>query len=356
MAFDLNTIGFGIIGCGAISPFHAEAITHLPGAKLIAVCDTVEERAESLADNFNAKLCFTDYYKLLEIKNINVVNLCLPPSLNEQITLAAANSGKHVIVEKPMAINLKQADKMIAACRNAQVKLGVILPCRFDDDTQRSKRLIEEGKLGKLFLGNAFTNWYRTKDYYETAEWRKTWKGQGGGALMNQAIHAIDLLQWLMGPVKSIYGLIDTAVHNIEVEDLSIAILRFNNNAVGVIEGSTAAYPGFPRKVEVCGEKGTIIIKVQGIELVAIIGADMEIHGTLEQDYLNKREMDASSGPVHLTYEFHRRQIEEFINAVRENREPSVNGEEGRKSLEIIRAIYQSSNLGKEVKLPLIED
>jgi predicted dehydrogenase len=356
MASYKDAIGFGIIGCGAISPFHAEAITHLSDAKLIAVCDTVEERAKSLAEKFDANFCFTDYYKLLETSDINIVNLCLPPSLNEKITLAAAEAGKHVIVEKPMAINLKQADKMITACRNAKVKLGVILPCRFDDDTQRAKRLIEEGKLGKLFLGNAFTNWYRTKEYFETAAWRKTWEGQGGGALMNQAIHAIDLLQWFMGPVKSIYGLIDTAVHSIDVEDLSVAILRFKNNAVGVIEGSTAAYPGFPRKVEVCGEKGTVIIKVQGIELVAIIGADMEIHGAFEQDYINKRDMDASSGPVHLTYEFHRRQLEDFISAVRENREPSVNGEEGRKSLEIIRAIYRSSNIGKEVKLPLIED
>lgn len=288
-------------------------------------------------------------------EDVDIVNLCLPPYLNEQMTIAAAGAGKHVIAEKPMAVNLKQADRMIESCRNAGVKLGVILPCRFDDDTQMTKKLIEEGKIGKLFLGNAFTNWYRTKQYYETAVWRKTWAGQGGGALMNQAIHGIDLLQWFMGPVGSIYGFFDTVVHDIEVEDLSVAILRFKNGAMGIIQGSTATYPGFPRKVEVYGEKGSIIIKVQGIELVAIIGADMEIHGTLEQDYINKRDMDASSGPVHLTYEFHRRQIKEFIDAVRENRVPSVNGEEGRKSLEIIMAIYHSSKTGKEVRLPLAE-
>jgi len=349
-------IGFGIIGAGAIGPFHTEAITDLPNGQLVGVCDKVEARAKALAKKFNAKTWCTDYYKLLERKDIDVVNLCLPPFLNEKMTLAAAEAGKHVIVEKPMALNVNQADNMIAACRKAKVKLGVILPCRFSKDTQLIKRSIEEDKLGKLFMGSAYTKWFRTKEYYEGAPWRKTWDGQGGGALINQAIHAIDLLQWFMGPVESLYGLMDTVAHKMEVEDIAVAALKFKNGAIGVIEGSTAVYPGFPRRVEICGEKGSIILKVQEIELLAITGSDIKLRGSLEEDYINKRLGDASSGPVHLSSELHRLQIKDFIEAIEEDREAFVNGEEGRKSLEIIRAIYKSSKSEKEVKLPFIEE
>ncbi len=346
-------LGFGIIGAGAIAPFHAEAINDLPEATLVGVCDSIEERARSLAEKFNAKMWCTDYRELLERKDIDVINLCLPPSLNAKITQEAAKVHKNVIVEKPMALNVEQADSMISSCKEAKVKLGVIFPCRFSEDTKRVKNIIEEGRLGKLFMGNAFTNWFRTKEYYENASWRKTWSGQGGGVLMNQAIHSIDLLQWYMGPVKSIYGLMDTFVHDIEVEDSAVAILQFENGAVGVIQGTTAAFPGFPRKIEIFGEKGSIVLKVHFLELLAIIGSEMEIKGDLRQDYVNKRPGDCSSGPVHLTSEYHRLQIEDFINAVKEDRKPFVDGEEGKKSLEIIQAIYRSARTGKTVRLPL---
>jgi len=348
-------IGFGIIGAGAIGPFHAEAITDLPDAQLVGICDRVEAKAKALAEKYNAKMWCTDYYKLLEREDIDVVNLCLPPFLNEEITLAAAEVGKHVIVEKPMALNVTQADKMIAACRKAKVKLAAVFPCRFSKDAQLVKRIIDEGKLGKLFMGSAYTKWIRTQEYYEVAPWRKTWAEQGGGALINQAIHAIDLLQWFMGPVESLYGFMDTVTHKMEVEDVAVAALRFRNGAIGVIEGSTAAYPGFPRRVEIHGEKGSIVLKVWEIELLAIKGSKIEVRGSLEEDYINKRLGDCSSGPVHQSPEPHRVQIKDFIEAIEEDREPFVNGEEGGKVIEIIRAIYKSAKSGKEVKFPFIE-
>lgn len=355
MSFNEEKVGFGIIGAGAIAPFHAEAINDLPEAELVGVCDSVEERAKNLADKFGARMWCTDYRKLLERNDIDVVNLCLPPSLNEEITLAAAQRGIHVIVEKPMALNVAQADNMISACRRAKTKLAVILPSRFSEDTQQVKKLVDEGKFGRLFMGNAFTNWFRTREYYASASWRKTWAGQGGGALINQGIHAVDLLQWYMGPVESVYGVIDTFVHDIEVEDTAVAILKFKSGALGIIQGTTAAYPGFPRKIEIFGEKGSAVLKVKSLELLAIIGTKIKIKGTLEQDYINKRPGDCSSGPVHLTSEQHRLQIKDFIQAIKDNREPFVNGEEGKKSLEIIKAIYASSKAKKEVKLPLKE-
>jgi len=355
MTFSSQKIGFGIIGGGAIGPFHAEAITNLPNTQIIGVCDKVEARAKDLAEKYNINMWCTDYHKLLENKDIDVVNLCLPPFLNEEITLAAAEAGKHIIVEKPMAINITQADNMIAACRKAKVKLGVIFPCRFSKDIQLIKNTIDEGKLGKLFMGSAYTKWFRTKEYYEIGAWRKTWAEQGGGALINQAIHAIDLLQWFMGPVDSLYGFMDTVAHKIEVEDVVVAALRFKNGAMGVIEGSTAVYPGFPRRLEICGKKGSIVLKVDDIELWAIMGSKIKIRGSLKEDYIDKRVGDASSGPVYLSPEHHGLQIKDFIEAIREYREPLVNGEEGRKAIEIIKAIYKSAKSGKEVKFPLKE-
>jgi len=205
-------------------------------------------------------------------------------------------------------------------------------------------------------MGSAYTKWFRTKEYYDVGAWRKTWTEQGGGVLINQAIHAIDLLQWFMGPVDSLYGFMDTVGHKIEVEDTAVAALKFKNGAMGTIEGSTAVYPGFPRRLEICGEKGSIVLKVDEIELWAIKGSEIKIKGSLREDYIDKRVGDASSGPVYLSPEHHRLQIKDFIEAIREDREPLVNGEEGRKAIEIIKAIYRSAKIGKEVKLPLTEE
>lgn len=356
MAAKGEKIRFGIVGAGEVGPFHAEAISSLPNAQLVGVCDKVEERAKALAEKFNAKMWYTDYHKLLDREDVDVVNLCTPTFLNEEITLVAANAGKHVIVEKPMASNLRQADNMIAACRKAKVKLGAIFQTRFNEDVQLIKKTIDEGKLGKLFMGSAHAKFFRTKEYYEVGAWKKTWNGQGGGALINQGIHAIDLLQWFMGPVDSLYGFVDTVAHKMEVEDVAVASLKFKNDAIGVIEGSTAVYPGFPRRVEICGEKGSIIIKVEDIELWAITGSKIKVKGSLDKDYINKRAEDASLNPIHFSIKGHRLQIKDFIEAIREDREPFVNGEEGRKTLEIVRAIYKSARIKREVGFPITEE
>ena len=329
----MDKIRFGIIGAGMIGPFHAEAISQLDEAELIGVATTREKTAKPFAEKFGAKVWYTDYHKLLRREDIDVVNICTPPFLNEEIAVAAARAGKHVIVEKPMAINLTEADRMITACRKSKVKLSVIFQTRFNESAQRIKKIIDEGKFGKLIMGDAYVKWFRTQEYYDSAAWRGTWDKEGGGALINQAIHTIDLLQWFMGEVDSLYALIDTAIHKIEVEDVAVAVLKFKSGAMGVIEGSTAIYPGLPRRLGIHGERGEE--KVRGFK--------------------DKKLGDTSSDPTHHSIENHKLQIRDFVEAVKEDREPFVSGLEGRKSLEIIRGIYKSVKNERSVKFPVRE-
>lgn len=335
-----------------VGPYHAEAINNLPEAELIAVATVHEKTAKDFAGKSRARVWYTDYRRLLKRDDIQVVNICTPPFLHQEITIAAAQTGKHVIMEKPISINLKQADGMIDACEKAGVKLGVIFQYRFSKAFQKVKRAIEEGKMGKLILGDAYVKWFRPQEYYESAEWRGTWDKEGGGALINQSIHSIDLLQWFMGPVDWLCGEFATAKHLIEVEDIGIAILRFKNGAMGVIEGSTAIYPGFPLRMELTGQKGSIVIEGDRIKLWKFIETEEE-ESTDEE---KQKIMDTSSSPTAgFSSEYHTLQISEFIDAVRQDRKPLVDGMEGRKALEIVRAIYISGKRGKRINFP-VED
>jgi len=352
----MNKIRFGIIGGGMIGPFHAEAISQLDDAELIGVATTRKKTAKPFAERFYAKAWYTDYRKLLQRDDIDVVNICTPPFLHEEMAIAAAEEGKHVLVEKPIAINLKEVDRMISACKKAGVKLGVIFQSRFNKDVKRIKEAIDKGDFGKLVVGDAYVKWFRTQEYYDSAAWRGTWDKEGGGALINQAIHTIDLLQWFMGEVDSLCAFIDTAIHKIEVEDVAAAALRFKNGAMGVIEGSTAIYPGLPRKLEIHGEKGTVIFEGDELKLWSFVGQEKERKGGEKvRGFEDKKLGDTSSDPTHHSIENHKLQIEDFVEAVREDREPLVNGLEGRKALEIIRAIYKSAKAGRAVKFPLAE-
>ena len=339
----MDQIGFGIIGGGMIGPYHAEAIGMIPEAKLVAVATSREDTAQRFAEKTQAPHWYAGYRELLKRKDIQVVNICTPPYLHEEMVLSAAACGKHVLVEKPMAINLYQADTMINACLKVGVDLGVIYQYRFSPAAQKIKKAIAEHRLGRLFLSDACVKWFRDQQYYESASWRGFWLKEGGGALINQSIHAIDLLQWFMGPVEWIDGMYQTVNHQIEAEEIGVATLRFMNGAMGVIEGSTAIYPGFSQKIELHGEKGSIIMEGDKIVFWKLQEpAESEI-----VDYATKK-LDTSSSPtVGFSPEYHRCQIQEFLDALQENRHPLVDGWEGRKSLEIVRAIYLSSQTGK---------
>jgi predicted dehydrogenase len=259
-----------------------------------------------------------------------------------------------VIVEKPLEITLERCDAIIQACDGAGVRLCAIFNSRFSEGSQLVKKTIDSGRFGALTLGDAYIKWYRTQAYYDSGGWRGTWALDGGGALMNQSIHAIDLLQYFMGPVKAVQAFTDTRAHErIEVEDVAVAALRFENGALGVIEGTTAAYPGLLKKVEISGSKGTVILEEEDIIKWAFdpeLPEDTEIR----QKFSTKRSGGGgASDPRAISHTNHRRQMENLVNAIETGTQQLVDGREGRKAVEIILAIYKSSQEGRIVHLPL---
>lgn len=340
---------FGVIGCGTISPWHINGILKNSEAKLVAVADENEEKAKKIAEKYNA-VYYTDYKKLLEDKKIDAVCLCTPSSLHSEQAILAARAGKHVLTEKPMAINLEDADKMIYECRKANVKLGVIFQRRTDEIFIRIKKAIDNNELGKIVLGDIYMKYYRSQEYYDSANWRGTWKYDGGGALMNQGIHIIDLIRWYIGPVDTIFGFAEHLVRKIEVEDTAVAVLKFKNGALGVIEGTTSVYPPtIPHRIEIHGEKGTIIVEGEDIIRWDVMGSDGNPVSKLDE--VKKETTKPITSPTDIGMEGHRKQIADFIESIKTGKEPVVNGEEGRKSLEIILAIYESAKTKLPVKL-----
>lgn len=338
-------LGFGIIGTGAIAAHHATSINELPNCILIAVCSSSEPRAREAADKFGVK-AYSSVAELVARKDIEVVAICTESGNHLEPALAAAKAGKHVLIEKPIEVTLKRADELIAACRSAGVKLGVIFQNRYKPGYIRLKEAVLQGRLGKLLLGNAYIKWYRDEAYYSSSKWKGTLEGDGGAALINQGIHTIDLLLDIMQDVESVYGKVKTAVHAIEGEDLGIALLNFKSGAMGTIEGGTSLYPGYPERLEVFGEKGSIIL--EGGEIIQWnIKGEEKAAGTKQA-----AENSGSSDPMAVNYKLHMAQINDMVHAVLENREPLVNGETARKSLELIQAIYKSSKENIPIRLP----
>lgn len=338
----MKELGFGIIGAGAVAPNHIDAIEKADGARFVAVADTVEERARRVGEE-NGVAWYTDYRHMLENPDIDVVCVCVPCGIRGQIIMDAAAFGKHVVAEKPLEITLEKTDAAIEACDRAGVKLAVMFQNRCLDDIQELKRSIDDGRLGRLVLGDAYVKWYRPQSYYDVAKWRGF---DGGGALINHAIHYVDLLQWIMGPVEMVSGFTGTLVRKIEVEDTAVACLRFKNGALGVIEACTSPYPGLPAKLEIQGEKGTIITENGNIMYVSIEGED-EYHAQCSDGGMGGASSPAVS-PVG-----HARQIADMVASINEDRPPMVDGHEGRKAVEIVLAIYESSRTGKTINLPL---
>lgn len=343
-----DEVRFGIIGCGVIAPWHVYGIEGSENAKLVAVCDIVKEKAEALAEQSGSPKVYTDYNELLADPEVDAVCICTPSGLHAKIGIAAAKAGKHVLSEKPMDIKLENIDALIAACKEAGVKLGGIFQRRTSDIWIKIREAIQAGKLGKMVLGDAYIKYYRSQEYYDSGDWRGTWELDGGGALMNQGVHCIDLLNWIMGPVESVYALAAPLVRNIEVEDTAVAAIKFANGAFGVMEGTTSVNPGLNHRLEFHGENGNI--RVEGEQIV-----EWSVPGDEEKSDSDEKSDagSASSNPKNIFKEGHRLMVQDFVNAVREDRDPMVTGEEARKSVEFILAIYESSKTGKPVTLPL---
>ncbi len=340
----MKELGFGIVGGGVIGPFHSKAIGDVKGARVVAVCDVVEAAAKKFGEEAGVDY-YTDLSEMLKREDLDVLDVCTPSGLHTRLGIAGAEAGKHVLVEKPIDITLERADALISACEKAGVKLGVIFQHRFDAATSKLKTAVDEGRFGKLVLGDAYVKWYRTQDYYDKGGWRGTWKYDGGGSLINQSVHTIDLQRYIMGDPAWVFGKIGVMTHEIETEDLSLAILEFKNGARGVIEGSTSVYPGLPEKLEIHGEKGTAIIEGGKLVKWAIQGE--------EEVAEEKVDTSAAAEASAITASSHALQIQDLVDAINEDRKPLVDGHEGRKALEVIMGIYESSKTGKVVKFPI---
>ncbi len=338
-----ESLKFAIIGTGSIAGLHLTAIRDIPDAEVVALCSSGKERA-ARAQEKHGITTYHDWNTMFESEDIDAVIICTASGNHLDPCLDAARNGVHVLSEKPLEVTVERAQQMIDACRDNQVILACVFQSRFKPDYLRLKQAVDEMKLGRLLLGNAYIKWYRPKEYYASSPWRGTLKGDGGASLINQGIHTIDLLQDIMGPVRSVTATVKTMVHEIEGEDLGVAMVEFENGALGVIEGSTAVYPGYPERLEVFGENGSVIM-----EGGKIIEWNLKDQDTGQKEDPEQKRDSGASDPMAIDYAYHKFQIEDFIGAIREDREPLVTGEEGLKALALIRAIYQSSSERKRV-------
>jgi predicted dehydrogenase len=318
---------------------HAEAIAATPGARLAATCRADAHRASEAADKLGV-VCETSLEALLARPDVDAVCLCTPSGLHAEQTLAAARAGKHVLVEKPMALRLPDADAMIAACSEAGVQLGVALQRRTAPGLRELHDAIRAGELGRLVLGTASVPYFRPQSYYDSGAWRGTWALDGGGALMNQGIHLVDLLLWLMGGEAEVVGASGEALdHEIEVEDCVVAALRFSTGARGAVVATTAAAPGFPHRVEIYGTRGGA--QIEGDALVRWEGAAPRLRPQAPESVAAGSGSNPAIGAAG-----HTLVMKDFVASIREGRDPLVSGEEGRRCLALVLAVYAAAGLG----------
>lgn len=339
--------GYGIIGCGVIAPWHARAVGNLPNADLIAVCDIELPKADELKEEFGAQYVYEDYNELLARDDIDVISICTPSGHHHEVAIAAAKAGKHVLSEKPIDVTIEHMDAMIEACRDADVKLACIFQRRTSRLWQVVKAAVDEQRFGKLVLGSAYLKYFRSQQYYDSAGWRGTWALDGGGALMNQGVHVIDLFRWIMGPIDTMFAFADHLVRRIEVEDTAVASIRFKNGAFGTLEGTTSITPGLKHRMELHGENGSIRIDGENIVSWDVPGEDKEEVTKQLSDNIG----DAASDPTAISGDGHQIQIADLLAAINEDREPMVNGEEARKAVEVILGVYRSAQTGLPVEL-----
>lgn len=347
---------FGIVGCGAIAPTHSKALASLaPEAQLAACCDVLPAAAEKFASV--ARCRALPWADLLRSPEVDAVILCTPSGMHAAQAVEVLQAGKHVLIEKPMDVTAEACDRLIAAQKTAGRQVGIISQHRFDPASRRVRALLDEGALGRVFGVEARIPWYRTQAYYDSGDWRGTRALDGGGALINQGIHTLDLMLWFGGPVRSVYARARTAVHErIEVEDHLCATIEFESGAIGSLLASTAAYPGFPCRVEVFGTSGTALLEGDEIHTIALHGRPVEtgqaLAGAVNVAAGGTKGATESSaadalGERWVWGDAHRAQLVDFIHACRADRAPAVGVQDGRRSVAVIEAIYRSAASGR---------
>ncbi|MGI6206846.1 MAG: Gfo/Idh/MocA family protein [Anaerolineae bacterium] len=344
--------GIALVGAGVIAPVHTEAISALPNARLVAVCDVAKEKADALAAKYGAQSC-QSLEEVLDRDDVDIVDVVVWSGRHAQIGVEAAKAGKHVFVTKPIDVTLENIDRLIEACEQNGVKLGAVHQFRSYPSYRAAKDAVASGAMGKMVIGNTFVPWYRSQSYYDGDEWRGTWQWDGGGALMNQGVHYVDLLQWIMGGVKEVFAYADIAAHHerIEVEDVAVAAVRFLDGSIGTIQASTSTYKGLPARMDLHGEKGNIFLVSDEITY-------WDVEDTPQPEDTGKSAgttgaADPRAALRRPAVDAHVDQIGAFIRAIEENGTPMIDGREARKAVEINLAIYKSAREGKPVSLPL---
>ena len=337
------SIGFGVIGCGAIGAWHCIAINDAAGAHLVGVTDAFYASACKFSERFGVP-AYESVDAMLADPKIDCVTICTPSGLHADLAVRAAEAGKHVLVEKPMALTCEDADRIIAAADRHHVKVGVVFQARMKESTKTLKRLVDSGALGKIITADVFMKYYHSPEYYLQGGWRGTWKMDGGGALMNQGIHSVDLLRYLAGPVKSVYGIARTLDRKIEVEDTVVSAVEFESGALGLIQATTAIYPGYARRLSISGTNGTVTISDD-----YFIEWDIKDYPKPDDIVLGVPEDSGASDPMNFSTDGHRAQIEDMVHAIECDADPMVTAREGRKAIELIRAVYESSQKGSRI-------
>lgn len=347
-------LGFAIVGCGMIARFHVRALQEIPGVRVAALVSRSDDSAHKLLAETQLPPCpvFRSVEEAVKAPGVDAVVITTPSGAHREPALVAAAAGKHVVVEKPLEITGPRCQAIIDACDAAGVKLCTIFPSRFGHANLALKSAVEAGKFGRLTLGETTCKWWRTQQYYDEGGWKGTQALDGGGALMNQAIHNVDLLLWMMGDATHVSGFTATLAHErIEVEDTAVAVIRFKSGALGVIQATTSVHPGYPKTIAVHGDRGSVVIEQDDVlrwDFDPVTADDARVR---EQFAAKVGASGGSADPKAISHEGHRRQLADFVDAIRENRVPKVDGREGKKAVDLICAIYESARTGRTVAL-----
>ena len=345
----MREVVFGIVGAGAISQLHARSIAEIENVRLAGFYDLYAPAAEARAQEYGVK-AYREYQDMLDDPAIDAIIIATPSGMHRDTAVMAAEAGKHIICEKPMEITVRRIDDIIEACDRNNVLLGGIFQMRFSEPIRLVREAMSAGRFGKMVLASGVMRWYRTPEYYSSSNWRGTWDIDGGGALMNQAVHMVDVLIHINGDVESVSAVAGTLSHDIEVEDNLCAVLKYRNGSFGTIEVSTSCAPGFPRRMEFSGVNGTVTFEEDKI-LRWEFSEPLEEDAKLVAESSQKESAHGGRTPLGISINGHKAQLEDFACAIREGRKPAVDGREARRAIELICAIYESAKSGKTVYL-----
>jgi UDP-N-acetyl-2-amino-2-deoxyglucuronate dehydrogenase len=345
---DSKKLGFGFIGAGAIARFHAQAVAASRGGSLIGVASRSRATAEKFAAENGMSYATDDVDQLLLQPGLDAVCITTPSALHLQPALAAIRAGKHLMIEKPLDSTVEGTDHILDAAAKAGVRVGSIFQARFGDGARQLKAAIDAGRFGRMVLASCYVKWNRTTEYY--TGWKGKISEDGGGVIINQAIHGVDLLQWFAGMPVEVFAWATQRVHQIESEDTCVAALKFGSGAFGTIEGTTATWPGWSRRIEICGEHGSAVMEDDDItrwDFRVEQPEDAKIRAMRESATMGS----GAAAPMNIKIEGHQRQIQDFIDGINEKRPFFIEGLEARKAVALVRAIYDSAECGQPVRL-----